>query len=147
MSSAHQFEDYFEVFEQDPGGKPFDRVTRIVANGENTAGEITLDVHSDLFPLNKEADNKFYLVLSKTLSLDSADPVGFDQRGAPSLADNFEYVMHGRVYRSVPEDGDRRIILFISFGGLLMCLKVAPRHLNNLALGEDVYLLMRRSGR
>ncbi|KNC71773.1 hypothetical protein SARC_15685, partial [Sphaeroforma arctica JP610] len=45
----------------------------------------------------------------------------FDRTGATSLADNYEYVMYGVVYK-VDEERDKRSI-FASFGGLLMLLQ------------------------
>lgn len=45
---------------------------------------------------------------------------------------------------------DLRLILtlfrsvYISYGGLLMCLEGDYRHLQNLTVGENIYLLMRK---
>ena len=43
----------------------------------------------------------------------------FDQSGEKSLADDFEYVMHGKIYKKDEADS---MTIFISFGGLLLKL-------------------------
>ncbi len=60
--------------------------------------ELTLDINSELYPL--EATDTFTLVLSKSLSPD-ADPSsnGAMMTNADSLADDYDYVMHGKVYK------------------------------------------------
>jgi hypothetical protein len=34
--------------------------------------------------------------------------------------------------------------VYVSYGGLLMCLEGDYRHLQNLTVGENIYLLMRK---
>ena len=73
-------------------------MSRILARSENYEMDLTLDVNTQLYKL--EVNNKFTLALAKSLSLDGTPDDGtFDQSGRPSLADRYEYVMAGKVYR------------------------------------------------
>lgn len=60
--------------------------------------ELTLDINSELYPL--EATETFTLVLSKSLSpnADSSSD-GAMMTNADSLADDYDYVMYGKVYK------------------------------------------------
>ena len=67
------------------------------------------------------------------------------QTGAESHADDFEYVMHGKVFKHHQKPGDHMMSVFVSFGGLLMHLQGDETNLNKLVLDSRVYLLMRKS--
>ena len=138
------FEEHFEVSET---SKKFEKVTRLVCKLVEEAYELRLDldVNSDLYPL--EVGNKFTLLLATTV----------DQQGAPSsgkydpkiqreksLMDQYEYVMHGKIYKWKQETTKHPIEVHISYGGLLMRLKGDPRHLQKLELDSRVFLLMRK---
>ncbi|KAJ1925462.1 DNA-directed RNA polymerases I, II, and III subunit RPABC3 [Tieghemiomyces parasiticus] len=64
-------------------------------------------------------------------------------RNDRSLADEYDYVMYGKVYRYDDAEGNN-VAVFVSFGGLLMRLEGEYRHLQNVTVGEHVYLLMRK---
>lgn len=69
--------------------------------------------------------------------------------GAPSLLDDFEYVMHGLVYKYAPDSGrggggGARVCVYASFGGLLLKLKGDPAKLAVLEVDSKVYLLLRK---
>lgn len=64
--------------------------------------------------------------------------------GEESLADKYEYVMHGKVYRC-EEQQDSKLAVFISFGGLLMRLKGDTRSLQDIELDSMLYVLIRKS--
>lgn len=64
--------------------------------------------------------------------------------GEESLADKYEYVMHGKVYRC-EEQPDNKLAVFISFGGLLMRLKGDTRSLQQIELDSMLYILIRKS--
>eukprot|EP00587_Corethron_hystrix_P015503 CAMPEP_0113328534 /NCGR_PEP_ID=MMETSP0010_2-20120614/20098_1 /TAXON_ID=216773 ORGANISM="Corethron hystrix, Strain 308" /NCGR_SAMPLE_ID=MMETSP0010_2 /ASSEMBLY_ACC=CAM_ASM_000155 /LENGTH=53 /DNA_ID=CAMNT_0000189923 /DNA_START=233 /DNA_END=390 /DNA_ORIENTATION=+ /assembly_acc=CAM_ASM_000155 len=51
------------------------------------------------------------------------------------MADNYEYVMHGRVF-DIKYKGDGVIAVHVSFGGLLMRLTGDQRHLENVRADE-----------
>lgn len=65
--------------------------------------------------------------------------------GADSHADDFEYVMYGKVFKHHQKPGDHQMSVFVSFGGLLMHLEGDETNLNKLALDSRIYLLMRKS--
>lgn len=62
-----------------------------------------------------------------------------------SHADDFEYVMYGKVFRHHQKAGDPDMSVFVSFGGLLMHLRGDEAHLKSLDLDNRVYLLIRKN--
>ncbi|KAF9349010.1 DNA-directed RNA polymerases I, II, and III subunit RPABC3 [Mortierella sp. AD094] len=146
------FSDIFDIKDVDGGGKKFDKVSRINARSDNYEMELTLDINNELYPL--EVGEKFSLVLATSLSLTAS--VGNDTSGTQeswrervggerTLADDYEYVMYGKVYKyDESQAGNKTCFVYISFGGLLMCLEGDYRHLHNISLGENLYLLMRK---
>ncbi|KAF9585401.1 DNA-directed RNA polymerases I, II, and III subunit RPABC3 [Lunasporangiospora selenospora] len=144
------FSDIFDIKNVDAEGRRFDKVSRINARSENYEMELTLDINNELYPL--EIGEKFSLVLATSLSLTTA--VGNDTTatqeswrervgGERTLADDYEYVMYGKVYKYDEGQGSK-VSVYISFGGLLMCLEGDFRHLQNINLSENLYLLMRK---
>jgi DNA-directed RNA polymerases I, II, and III subunit RPABC3 len=69
----------------------------------------------------------------------------------PSMMDDFDYVMHGKVYKLDREKfrgqdnmhGSIRTQVYISFGGLLCCLTADHENLQSFELDSMVYLLVR----
>ncbi len=160
MADSVLFEDIFTISVVDPDGKKFDRVSRLVAHSEQFDMDLLLDVNIDVYPIAR-SEKKFTLALAATLNLDGAPDDGtFDQTRRKSLADKYKYVMYGKVYKcadasagATAAGGGRRgsgatakVEVYISFGGLLMCLKGEPNNLSNLLLDQRVYLLMRKVG-
>ncbi|KAJ6242659.1 DNA-directed RNA polymerases i [Anaeramoeba flamelloides] len=136
------FDDIFNIknFEE----KVFDKVTRINFTSENYDIEIALDINTAIYPILLE--DKFTIALSKTLSFDGKKDEGvYDQSRTASLADNFEYVMHGKVYK-YQEDPKitSKVSIYVSFGGLLMELCGDTRNLQEIELDMNIYLLMRK---
>eukprot|EP00262_Sarcandra_glabra_P008064 TRINITY_DN21237_c0_g1_i1.p1 TRINITY_DN21237_c0_g1~~TRINITY_DN21237_c0_g1_i1.p1 ORF type:complete len:146 (-),score=32.32 TRINITY_DN21237_c0_g1_i1:177-614(-) len=139
------FEDIFTSISLDPDGKKFDKVSRIEARSEQFDMYMLLDVNTEVYPLS--IGEKFTMVLAPTLSLDGTPDSGyFTQGGRKSLADKFEYVMHGKVYK-ISEEGSGinvKVEIYASFGGLLMMLKGDPSNAANFELDQRVFLLMRK---
>uniref|UniRef100_A0A0D6QRE9 DNA-directed RNA polymerases I, II, and III subunit RPABC3 n=1 Tax=Araucaria cunninghamii TaxID=56994 RepID=A0A0D6QRE9_ARACU len=139
------FEDIFTVSEIDREGKKFDKVSRIEARSEQFDMHLVLDVNIDVYPVSK--GDKFTIALSPTLSLDGTPDSGyFVQAGRKSLADKYEYVMYGKLYR-ISEEGSGanvKVEIYVSFGGLLMLLKGDPSNASNFELDQRLFLLMRR---
>ncbi len=151
MGDSLLFEDIFTIGGLDPDGKKFDKVSRLVAHSEQFDMDLLLDVNIDVYPI-KHTD-KFTLALASTLSLDGTPDDGtFDQSRRKSLADKYEYVMYGKVYkyadvaRGGGGSGAAKVEVYVSFGGLLMCLKGEPSNLSSLQLDQRIYLLMRKVG-
>ncbi|KAK7845478.1 putative lrr receptor-like serine/threonine-protein kinase, partial [Quercus suber] len=63
-------------------------ITRIEARSEKCDMFMQLDVNTEIYPIDKE--ERFLVALSTTLSLEG---------GQKSLADKFEYIMHGKLYK------------------------------------------------
>ncbi|KAJ2448969.1 DNA-directed RNA polymerases I, II, and III subunit RPABC3 [Coemansia sp. RSA 2336] len=147
------FSDTFDVKDLDKGGKRFDRVSRIDGRSQTHDMSLILDINSELYPL--DAGDKFKLTLASSLSQgDSKEAAAAFGKGESnwrayvngderSLADDYDYVMYGRVYRYDDASGSK-VSAFVSFGGLLMCLEGDVRHLQNFVVGDTVYLLLRK---
>ncbi|CAL0299476.1 PREDICTED: DNA-directed RNA polymerases II, IV and V subunit 8B-like [Lupinus angustifolius] len=139
------FDDIFRVEKLNPDDKKlFDKVTRIEARSERFDMFMHLDINSELYPL--KVGQKFALSLVATLNPDGTPDTGYyiQQGNRQSLADNFEYVMYGKLYRITDGSGREKAEINISFGGLLMLLKGDPSHCNKFELDQKLFLLMRK---
>ena len=136
------YQDQFEVKEV---GKKFDKVSRLACRlaDEGYDMNLDMDVNSDLF--NLEINDRFTLALASTLALDgSVDSGTYDQSGMPSLLDQYEYAMYGKLYKWKQDQPKAPVEIYVSFGGLLMRLRGDPQHLEKLHLDNKVYCLMRK---
>jgi len=152
--SSIVFDDIFEIKEIDEGGKKFDRVSRLDAKSKNYGMVLTLDYNCEIFPLR--VGQTVVLALASSLVRDPAvsqdgaveedrdrDVWRPDGKGRRGFEDDYDYVMHGRVYRFDPGKDDT-VTAYASFGGLLMSLTGSFRHMTNIVLGDPVFLLMRK---
>uniref|UniRef100_I1Q4W0 Uncharacterized protein n=1 Tax=Oryza glaberrima TaxID=4538 RepID=I1Q4W0_ORYGL len=142
----HLFEDIFTVTRLDPDGKKFDRVSRIEARSEQFDMYMQLDVATEVYPMR--AGDRFTMVLAPTLNLDGTPDTGFyTQAGRKTLADKFDYVMHGKLYK-ISEDSSSgqatKVEIYASFGGLLMMLKGDPSSAASFELDQRLFLLIRK---
>lgn len=137
--STSLFDDIFTIDSVDTG--KYDKVARVVASSTSSQQtKLTLDVNSELFPVS-QGDN-FTLTLAKSLSMDEGASSWRPKAGERSLMDDYDYVMHGTVYK-FQETSATSVQVYVSFGGLLLCLEGEFRTLANLKQ-ENLYLLMRR---
>ncbi|KAI8779611.1 DNA-directed RNA polymerases I, II, and III subunit RPABC3-like [Biomphalaria glabrata] len=141
------FEDIFDVKHVDPDGKKFDRVSRLFCESESFKMDLILDVNTLIYPV--ELGDKFRLVIATTLREDGCPDDGeFNPTNTgPSRADQFEYVMYGKVYRIEGDDGtldSSRLAAYVSFGGLLMRLKGDPNNLHGFEIDSRIYLMMKK---
>ncbi|KAL1361908.1 hypothetical protein HN51_010218 [Arachis hypogaea] len=138
------FDDIFRVEKLNPDDKKyFDKVTRIEARSERFDMFMHLDINSEVYPL--KVGQKCALLLVPTLNLDGTPDTGYYIGGnRHSLADNFEYVMHGKLYKITEDSTRENVEVLISFGGLLMMMKGDPSHCNKFELDQKLYLLMRK---
>ena len=91
---------YQEQFQVKDINKKFDKVARLHCRLAEEGYDMTLDldVNSDLHPL--ELNDKFTFALASTLSPDSTPGSEYyDQSKGPSLMDQYEYVMYGKIYK------------------------------------------------
>ncbi|BGP12893.1 hypothetical protein JCM10213_005154 [Rhodosporidiobolus nylandii] len=143
-SSAILFTDVFAVTAVDHDGKKFDRVSRVAAKSNNHDMRLTLDINTDLIEL--PTDSTFALALASTLNPEGSKDSGANGWRADiegGLADDWEYVMYGKVYKFDDGTGEE-VTAYISFGGLLMALTGNYRHMQQVTVGEHIYLLVRR---
>ena len=147
MASPIMFEDIFEITHLNPEGKKFDLVNRLSALGTTFECDLLLDYNCQIYSLLE--GEKMTLVLASTLNLDgspddhtSYTPITSMQREA-TLADSYEYVMHGRVF-DVGYKKDGVVQISISFGGLLCRLIGDQRHLTNVVPDMRLYVLIKK---
>jgi len=100
------FEDDFTVTKVDQS--KYDRVARLSGTSNDAQTIMTLDINTELFPCN--TGDSLHCVLATTLNMDGSKDESRGWRdvtkadAAPSLADMFDYVCHGKIYKF--EDGD-----------------------------------------
>ncbi|XP_057855096.1 DNA-directed RNA polymerases II and V subunit 8A [Cryptomeria japonica] len=138
------FEDIFTITRIDPDGKKFDKVSRIEAHSEQFDMHMLLDVNIDVYPVS--VGEKFTVALAPTLSLDGTPDTGYFTGGRKSLADKYEYVMYGKLYK-ISEEGSGanvKVEIYASYGGLLMLLKGDPSNATKFELDQRLFLLMRK---
>jgi DNA-directed RNA polymerase I, II, and III subunit RPABC3 len=105
---ATLFEDSFTITSVDQS--KYDRVARIFATSTDTQTIMSLDINTELFPCQQTEG--LHLVLATSLALDGSkdedkgwrDIAKGGQSAEGSLADMFDYVCHGKIYKF--EDGD-----------------------------------------
>ncbi|KAI0875975.1 DNA-directed RNA polymerases and 3 polypeptide [Hypoxylon argillaceum] len=140
---AQLFEDAFTITDYDQS--KYDRVARITANSTDNQTQLSLDINIELFPCL--VGENLQVVLATTLALDGNrdnEERGWrDVRGESSLADMYDYVCHGKIYRF--EDGveGQTLRAYISFGGLLMMLEGPYAKLTPLRV-DNTYLLVKK---
>lgn len=136
------FSELFRIESVDKGR--YDRAARLQGTCIAAADVVlTIDVNTDLFPVT--AGETITLALANTLSPDGEAPARSwrpPKAGEKSLADDFDYVMQGTVYK-FSETANDKLALYASFGGLLMSLEGSHRHLGALKQ-EQIFVLIRR---
>ncbi len=104
MGDASLFSDTFTV--TDVNSAKYDRVARLTGHNEVADTTLTLDVNTELFPCL--VNDKLQILLASTLSIDGSKDDGKGWRdigmGESSMADGYDYVCHGKIYRF--EEGD-----------------------------------------
>ncbi len=142
MADTLLLDELFTVTSVD--SERYDRVSRITADSSSMPSvHMTLDINSEIYPL-REGETVSTQITS-TLALDGSKDTKAWRESRPgerTLADDYEYVCYGKVYR-FDEGKDDNIQAYISFGGLLLCLEGSHRKLTSLKQ-DNVYLLMRR---
>lgn len=138
------FEDMFYVDSVDDGR--YNKVSRITGQSSTSQDiKITLDINKELFPVRN--NDSLSIVLSSSLGNESSMLTSSGSWRPPkpsdkSLADDYDYVMYGTVYKFEENPNSDKMSVYISFGGLLMCLEGGYRSLSSLKQ-ENAYLLIR----
>ncbi|KAJ8409463.1 hypothetical protein AAFF_G00228640 [Aldrovandia affinis] len=132
----------------DPDGKKFDRVSRLHCESESFKMDLILDVNNQIYPV--DLGDKFRLVIASTLYEDGTPDDGEynPQDDRPSRADQFDYVMYGKVYKiegdETSTEAATRLSAYVSYGGLLMRLQGDANNLHGFEVDSRVYLLMKK---
>ncbi|PHH79974.1 hypothetical protein CDD80_3259 [Ophiocordyceps camponoti-rufipedis] len=126
----------------------YDRVARISCTSSDTQTVMTLDINIELFPC--AVSDSLHVVLTTTLSPDGAkeDEKGWRDTGkggdaVATIADLFDYVCYGKIYKFEETYDGNTINAYISFGGLLMSLQGPVKKLTPLRV-DYVYLLIKK---
>ncbi|KAK4193812.1 putative DNA-directed RNA polymerases I, II, and III [Podospora australis] len=145
-SDAQLFDEKFTIHKL--SDKKYDRVDRVYGTSVDNSIEMSLDVNNELFPCKIGDD--LTLVLATSLSLDGSKD---DERGwrdvakagtaEATLADMYDYVCYGKIYKFEDAEDGQQIKAYISFGGLLMSLVGPYKKLTPLRV-DYVYLLARK---
>ena len=109
MSANSLFDTQFAVTQIDPDGKKFDRgmwmltVSRIIAHSPTLDMTLSVDIATDIYPIHVGQQLTFQLVSSlhrQKASDDAADKESWrlDQPGAQGIAEEYDYVMYGKVF-------------------------------------------------
>ncbi|ETN41835.1 uncharacterized protein HMPREF1541_03772 [Cyphellophora europaea CBS 101466] len=123
----------------------YDNVSRI-AGKEIGGGAIgyQLDLNTDLWPVS--VGDSLTMCIATSLNLDGSKDDGKGWRDSnkaeATLADDYDYVCHGKIYRFEEGKGDD-INVYISFGGLLMYLHGPFEKLKAFRM-DSVYLLLKK---
>lgn len=73
-------------------------VSRLNCISENYEVEMLLDINSDIYPV--QVNDRFFITLASRLTENPVEDVfEFSQGNEPCLADDYEYVMFGKVFR------------------------------------------------
>ncbi|RCI14509.1 hypothetical protein L249_7110 [Ophiocordyceps polyrhachis-furcata BCC 54312] len=139
-------EESFTITDYDQS--KYDRVARISCTSSDTQTIMTLDINIELFPC--AVSDSLHVVLTTTLSPDGTkeDEKGWRDTGKggdlpATIADLFDYVCHGKIYKFEETFDGNTINAYISFGGLLMSLQGPVKKLTPLRV-DYVYLLIKR---
>ncbi|CAA0842500.1 DNA-directed RNA polymerases II- IV and V subunit 8B [Striga hermonthica] len=142
------FDEIIEVLKFDAQAV-YDKVSRVIAKGEDGDCYLELDVHTELYPMLP--GEKYRMLISSTLNPDgSAVAAYFPEGKQKSLADKFEYVMHGLLYKMAEAkertDGDDevKVVAYISFGGLQLMLKGETLKMHKFKVDQRLFLLLRK---
>jgi DNA-directed RNA polymerase I, II, and III subunit RPABC3 len=105
------FDDIFNITEVDSAR--YNKVSRIVGSSTTSSDiKITLDINSDLFPVKTNDSLTVTLASSLSLEEDSNPHTATTswrppKAGEKSLADDYDYVMYGTVYKFEESSDDK----------------------------------------
>lgn len=104
MADSQLFEDSFNL--SAIHDQKYDRVIRIEGTSTDLRTKFSLDVNNELFPVTME--DSVQLLLASTLNLDGSKDETKSWTPATqteaTLADMWDYVMYGKVYRFLETD-------------------------------------------
>lgn len=126
----------------------YDRVARIHCTSADSQTIMSLDINIELFPCVR--GDSLHVVLTTTLALDGSKEeekgwrdVGKGGDAPATIADLYDYVCHGKIYKFEETFDGNTINAYVSFGGLLMSLQGPIKKLTPLRV-DNVYLLVKK---
>ncbi|VFR03584.1 unnamed protein product [Cuscuta campestris] len=132
------FDETFKIVGINVDGITYDKVSRINAKGQDGITDMVLEINSEIYPVSTKTP--YRMVLSRSLDLGGSDD--HPEGKTISLADKFEYIMHGLLYKVAEESS--KVAVYISFGGLQLKLCSAPLNMSKFKLDQRIFLLMRK---
>lgn len=109
MADAQLYEESFTVTQVNK--ETYDRVHRLDATSLDATTKLILDINCELYPMH--ANENFQVLVASTLNLDgtkdeTASGWRGNRPGEATLADMWDYVCYGKVYKvEDPESGER----------------------------------------
>jgi DNA-directed RNA polymerase I, II, and III subunit RPABC3 len=99
MSDSSLYEDNFQITSLDH--EKYDRVGRVAGTSSDNTSIMTLDINTDLYPLAPGDNIQMQLVSTLNLdgSKDDEEERGWREKRGQTLADMFDYVCYGKVYK------------------------------------------------
>ncbi|KAF2738981.1 DNA-directed RNA polymerases i, ii, and iii 145 kDa polypeptide [Polyplosphaeria fusca] len=143
MSDAVKFDETFSI--TSINSEKYDRVSRVYGTSTDSQTTFSLDINHELFPLS--VGENVTICLADTLSLDGTkdDVKGWRAvaQGDSTLADMYEYVCHGKVYKFEDGGNESTVKMYASFGGLLLYVEGPSRKLTSCRI-DNFYMLCKR---
>jgi len=152
MADSELYTDTFQITSLNH--QKYDRVARITATSTDSTTSLSLDINTELYPL--QTGETITVLLASTLSLtggggDSEDGAKKANRGwaelsrsgESTLADAYDYVCRGKVYRFEEAEEGGVVRVYVSFGGLLLFVEGPWKRLAGVRM-EYIYLLVKR---
>lgn len=107
MADATLFDDTFTLTSLN--NQKYDRVSRVTGTSTDSSTILSLDINHEIYPV--AVGDNLQVVLASTLNLDGTKEdvsKGWREKGAEenSLADMFDYVCWGKVYRFEEGEGE-----------------------------------------
>ncbi|KAF2671996.1 UDP-glucose 4-epimerase Gal10 [Microthyrium microscopicum] len=144
MTDATLYEDTFSILEYNPG--KYDRVARVSGTSVDGNTKMDLDVNIELYPV--APGDQVQILITSTLNLDGSKEEDTMERGGwretkeLSIADQWDYVCYGKVYK-FDESDSNNIKVYVSFGGLLLCFEGPYKKLTPMRV-DHAYLCMKK---
>ncbi|KAH0485184.1 MAG: uncharacterized protein KVP18_003993 [Porospora cf. gigantea A] len=132
------FEDRIAVKSIDTS--KFERVARIKGKTSAFEADISLDVNTDLFPV-QEKQVITIAIADQICAIPNKTGIDVLTHKLPSLLEQYDYVMHGRVFRVENKSGMSRT-LYASFGGLLLSIQSDAQTIAGISIDQRIYILL-----
>lgn len=143
MSKVILFSSTFKVERKDDSR--FDKVARFYCTSASNRVNLFLDINIDVYPVQENSE--LVVTFASTILKNGApvpdtyDPKLFE---TSTMADDYEYVMYGKVFKFINES-DKNISIVMSFGGLLAVLQGDATLFQDIELNSSIFLLARKS--